>query len=137
MENVFCVQYLQLPMVLKVPRLNFSPLVFCDRPFSLLGFGDILVPGASSCPDLAWLTSGVLFGLPADQSLRLFVWFSLSTKASWKGISADHTVVHRYVHCSSVWGGLLPVASSLVVSARTKGNAVQITTLEWCVTALN
>lgn len=35
----------QLPMVLKVPRLNYSPLVLCDRPFSLLGFGDILVPG--------------------------------------------------------------------------------------------
>lgn len=32
-------------MVLKVPRLNFSPLALCDRPFSLLGFGDVLVPG--------------------------------------------------------------------------------------------
>uniref|UniRef100_A0A8C7IWF0 Signal peptide peptidase-like 2B n=2 Tax=Oncorhynchus TaxID=8016 RepID=A0A8C7IWF0_ONCKI len=37
--------FLQLPMVLKVPRLNSSPLALCDRPFSLLGFGDILVPG--------------------------------------------------------------------------------------------
>lgn len=37
--------FLQLPMVLKVPRLNFSPLALCDRPFSLLGFGDVLVPG--------------------------------------------------------------------------------------------
>uniref|UniRef100_A0A8D3AYC8 Signal peptide peptidase-like 2B n=1 Tax=Scophthalmus maximus TaxID=52904 RepID=A0A8D3AYC8_SCOMX len=35
----------KLPMVLKVPRLNFSPLALCDRPFSLLGFGDVLVPG--------------------------------------------------------------------------------------------
>uniref|UniRef100_A0A3Q3XK13 Signal peptide peptidase-like 2B n=1 Tax=Mola mola TaxID=94237 RepID=A0A3Q3XK13_MOLML len=35
----------KLPMVLKVPRLNFSPLALCDRPFSILGFGDILVPG--------------------------------------------------------------------------------------------
>lgn len=35
----------KLPMVLKVPRLNSSPLVLCDRPFSILGFGDILVPG--------------------------------------------------------------------------------------------
>ncbi|XP_036702297.1 signal peptide peptidase-like 2B isoform X2 [Balaenoptera musculus] len=35
----------KLPMVLKVPRLNASPLALCDRPFSLLGFGDILVPG--------------------------------------------------------------------------------------------
>ncbi|XP_014455332.2 signal peptide peptidase-like 2B isoform X1 [Alligator mississippiensis] len=35
----------KLPMVLKVPRLNSSPLALCDRPFSLLGFGDILVPG--------------------------------------------------------------------------------------------
>lgn len=44
-------------MVLKVPRLNFSPLALCDRPFSLLGFGDILVPGnelgsLSSCGEL-------------------------------------------------------------------------------------
>lgn len=35
-------------MVLKVPRLNSSPLALCDRPFSLLGFGDILVPGMQS-----------------------------------------------------------------------------------------
>ncbi|KAM4708375.1 signal peptide peptidase-like 2B isoform 2-T2 [Discoglossus pictus] len=35
----------KLPMVLKVPRLNSSPLALCDRPFSLLGFGDILIPG--------------------------------------------------------------------------------------------
>ncbi|XP_061695903.1 signal peptide peptidase-like 2 [Syngnathoides biaculeatus] len=35
----------KLPMVLKVPRLNSSPLALCDRPFSLLGFGDVLVPG--------------------------------------------------------------------------------------------
>ncbi|CAG07194.1 unnamed protein product [Tetraodon nigroviridis] len=38
----------KLPMVLKVPRLNSSPLALCDRPFSLLGFGDILVPGLTS-----------------------------------------------------------------------------------------
>ncbi|KAM8839234.1 signal peptide peptidase-like 2 [Synchiropus picturatus] len=35
----------KLPMVLKVPRLNSSPQALCDRPFSLLGFGDVLVPG--------------------------------------------------------------------------------------------
>uniref|UniRef100_A0A8C9SL47 Signal peptide peptidase-like 2B n=1 Tax=Scleropages formosus TaxID=113540 RepID=A0A8C9SL47_SCLFO len=40
-----CIVLPQLPMVLKVPRLNSSPLALCDRPFSLLGFGDILVPG--------------------------------------------------------------------------------------------
>lgn len=43
MTSVCCL--FQLPMVLKVPRLNSSPLALCDRPFSLLGFGDILVPG--------------------------------------------------------------------------------------------
>uniref|UniRef100_A0ABI7YFH1 PA domain-containing protein n=1 Tax=Felis catus TaxID=9685 RepID=A0ABI7YFH1_FELCA len=43
---VFITPFLtKLPMVLKVPRLNASPLALCDRPFSLLGFGDILVPG--------------------------------------------------------------------------------------------
>ncbi|XP_055983769.1 signal peptide peptidase-like 2C [Sorex fumeus] len=35
----------RLPMVLKVPRLRFSALTLCDQPFSILGFGDIVVPG--------------------------------------------------------------------------------------------
>lgn len=35
----------RLPMVLKVPRLSFSVLTLCDKPFSILGFGDIVVPG--------------------------------------------------------------------------------------------
>ncbi|CAN9503464.1 unnamed protein product [Ophioblennius macclurei] len=35
----------KLPMVLKVPRLSSSPLALCAQPFSLLGFGDIFVPG--------------------------------------------------------------------------------------------
>ncbi|KAL9985926.1 hypothetical protein ACROYT_G008380 [Oculina patagonica] len=34
----------QLPMVFKVPRLSKSALSVCLRPYSLLGFGDILVP---------------------------------------------------------------------------------------------
>ncbi|CAM9907378.1 unnamed protein product [Lampetra planeri] len=34
-----------LPMVVKVPRLAATPLSMCYQPFSLLGFGDILVPG--------------------------------------------------------------------------------------------
>ncbi|XP_020619507.1 signal peptide peptidase-like 2B isoform X2 [Orbicella faveolata] len=34
----------QLPMVFKVPRLSRSALSVCLRPYSLLGFGDILVP---------------------------------------------------------------------------------------------
>nr|XP_024650112.1 signal peptide peptidase-like 2B [Macaca nemestrina] len=45
LEDIVLFPSLQLPMVLKVPRLNLSPLALCDRPFSLLGFGDILVPG--------------------------------------------------------------------------------------------
>ena len=35
----------QLPMVLKVPHLGSNPLKVCFLPFSMLGFGDILVPG--------------------------------------------------------------------------------------------
>ncbi|ELW47804.1 Signal peptide peptidase-like 2C [Tupaia chinensis] len=35
----------RLPMVLKVPRMSFSALTLCDQPFSILGFGDIVVPG--------------------------------------------------------------------------------------------
>uniref|UniRef100_A0A8C8Z6A8 Signal peptide peptidase-like 2C n=1 Tax=Prolemur simus TaxID=1328070 RepID=A0A8C8Z6A8_PROSS len=35
----------RLPMVLRVPWLSFSALTLCDQPFSILGFGDIVVPG--------------------------------------------------------------------------------------------
>ncbi|XP_077020163.1 LOW QUALITY PROTEIN: signal peptide peptidase-like 2C [Tamandua tetradactyla] len=35
----------RLPMVLKVPRMSFSALTLCDQPFSILGFGDLVVPG--------------------------------------------------------------------------------------------
>ncbi|XP_036926202.1 signal peptide peptidase-like 2C [Sturnira hondurensis] len=35
----------RLPMVLRVPRLGFSALTLCDQPFTILGFGDIVVPG--------------------------------------------------------------------------------------------
>merc|ERR1719369_1523032 len=35
----------QLPMVLKVPHFNNDPVRVCFIPYSLLGFGDILVPG--------------------------------------------------------------------------------------------
>ena len=35
----------QLPMVLRVPRVGHYALSVCQQPYSLLGFGDILVPG--------------------------------------------------------------------------------------------
>ncbi|XP_054430794.1 signal peptide peptidase-like 2C [Pteronotus mesoamericanus] len=35
----------RLPMVLRVPRLSVSTLALCDQPFTILGFGDIVVPG--------------------------------------------------------------------------------------------
>lgn len=35
----------QLPMVLKVPHFNNDPLMSCYLSYSMLGFGDILVPG--------------------------------------------------------------------------------------------
>lgn len=35
----------QLPMVLRIPHLSSEPLSVCYSQFSLLGFGDILVPG--------------------------------------------------------------------------------------------
>ncbi|XP_022252688.1 signal peptide peptidase-like 2B isoform X1 [Limulus polyphemus] len=34
-----------LPMVLRVPHFNFDPMSVCYKQYSLLGFGDILVPG--------------------------------------------------------------------------------------------
>ena len=35
----------QLPMVVRVPYLGYDPLDVCWQRYSLLGFGDILVPG--------------------------------------------------------------------------------------------
>lgn len=35
----------QLPMVIKVPKIIKTALSICERPYSLLGFGDILLPG--------------------------------------------------------------------------------------------
>ncbi|XP_012299312.2 signal peptide peptidase-like 2C [Aotus nancymaae] len=35
----------KLPMVLRVPRLRVSALTLRSQPFSILGFGDIVVPG--------------------------------------------------------------------------------------------
>ncbi|XP_039933562.1 signal peptide peptidase-like 2A isoform X3 [Hirundo rustica] len=35
----------KLPVVIRVPRLEHSAATLCDLPFSLLGFGDIIVPG--------------------------------------------------------------------------------------------
>ncbi|NXJ87750.1 SPP2A protein, partial [Corythaixoides concolor] len=35
----------KLPVVIRVPRLEYSASILCDVPFSLLGFGDIIVPG--------------------------------------------------------------------------------------------
>lgn len=62
-------------MVLKVPRLNSSPLALCDRPFSLLGFGDILVPGNQmwSFFSLAFVTC--LFMAGVDKINCCYVYF--------------------------------------------------------------
>ena len=37
-----------LPMVIRVPKIIQSPTLLCERPYSLLGFGDILLPGTIS-----------------------------------------------------------------------------------------
>ncbi|XP_062998863.1 signal peptide peptidase-like 2A isoform X2 [Elgaria multicarinata webbii] len=35
----------KLPVVMKVPRLMFSAVMLCRMPFSMLGYGDIVLPG--------------------------------------------------------------------------------------------
>ncbi len=35
----------QLPMVLKVPQMDSNPYHVCYSAYSMLGFGDLLVPG--------------------------------------------------------------------------------------------
>jgi len=35
----------QLPMVIRIPKIVKTALSICERPYSLLGFGDILLPG--------------------------------------------------------------------------------------------
>jgi len=42
--SVLCF-FFQLPLVLQIPRLLMSDNSVCLLPYSLLGFGDILVPG--------------------------------------------------------------------------------------------
>ncbi|KAM5172168.1 signal peptide peptidase-like 2A isoform 1-T1 [Mantella aurantiaca] len=37
--------YEKLPVVIRVPRLQYSAVTLCEIPMSLLGFGDIIVPG--------------------------------------------------------------------------------------------
>ncbi|XP_061409380.1 signal peptide peptidase-like 2B isoform X1 [Lethenteron reissneri] len=64
----------KLPMVLKVPRLAPSELSVCSQPFSLLGFGDILVPGVlvvychrfdvhTNSSHIYFVTSTIAYGL--------------------------------------------------------------------------
>ncbi|XP_059099244.1 signal peptide peptidase-like 2B [Tigriopus californicus] len=65
----------QLPMVLRVPRLTYNPLHACWIPYSILGFGDILVPGllVSYCHafdllretpcKIYWVVSNVFYAL--------------------------------------------------------------------------
>lgn len=36
---------LQLPVVIKVPRMQYFSIPTCDVQFSILGLGDIVVPG--------------------------------------------------------------------------------------------
>ena len=66
----------QLPMVLKVPHLGSNPLKVCWMPYSMLGFGDILVPGLL----LSYCHS---FDLLAGTPYRLY-WILTSTGSASK-----------------------------------------------------
>lgn len=91
-----CVSHSKLPMVLKVPRLNFSPLALCDRPFSLLGFGDILVPGISCL---------------ACEHVNNFTCC---------------TVILVYTSCTSASDGQFDLTTALVTFSHNKFNAHQV-----------
>lgn len=39
-----------LPVVMRVPRLYLGELIVCGSQFSLLGYGDIVIPGAAFTP---------------------------------------------------------------------------------------
>merc|ERR1719188_2434430 len=71
----------QLPMVLKVPHMNYNPLSACWIPYSILGFGDILVPGLL-------LSYCHAFDLAKETPLKLYwtianVFYSLSLVATF------------------------------------------------------
>ncbi|XP_030045449.1 signal peptide peptidase-like 2A isoform X2 [Microcaecilia unicolor] len=54
----------KLPVVIRVPRLDFSALTLCGMPFSLLGFGDIILPGLviAYCRRFAvWTSSSYIY----------------------------------------------------------------------------
>jgi len=38
-----------LPLLVKIPHLRSPPSVCYDRSYSLLGFGDIIIPGFLAC----------------------------------------------------------------------------------------
>ncbi|KAF8764894.1 signal peptide peptidase-like 2B [Argiope bruennichi] len=64
----------QLPMVLRVVHFGFDPLAVCYKQFSILGFGDILVPGllisychgfdlVTSKKRIYFLTTVIMYGI--------------------------------------------------------------------------
>ena len=64
----------QMPMVLKMPRFLHSILTVCsERPFSLLGYGDIVVPGASAHIHFLYLLFCIMLFLMLLLMIEIFV----------------------------------------------------------------
>lgn len=60
----------QMPMVLKVPHMGFDPLAFCSTKYSMLGFGDMLVPG---------LLVAYCYSFDVDKDTRKVYFFAVVT----------------------------------------------------------
>ncbi|KAH0619980.1 hypothetical protein JD844_014461 [Phrynosoma platyrhinos] len=86
----------KLPVVIKVPRLEFSTAGLCFLPFSLLGFGDIVVPAYAAGMVITFLALALMKkGQPALLYLvpctlitsALVAWYRKEMKKFWNGNS--------------------------------------------------
>lgn len=64
----------QLPMVIRVPKIIKTALSICERPYSLLGFGDILLPGKVVGPLLTVVSLLILFWVTNSGITFVGIW---------------------------------------------------------------
>ncbi|KAJ7396098.1 transient receptor potential cation channel subfamily M member 7 [Pitangus sulphuratus] len=107
----FCLNFIKtlkmpnfkLPVVIRVPRLEHSASTLCDLPFSLLGFGDIIVPAYAVGMVLTFVVLALMkMGQPALLYLvpctlitsSLVAWRRKEMKKFWKGSSYQLYVIY-------------------------------------------
>ncbi len=90
----------QLPMVLKVPHMGKNPYNACWIPYSMLGFGDILVPGLL----LSYCHS---FDLLRETPVKAYWTLSYICEYLCYLASVQNGKYRTYVSCPGYWLSLL------------------------------